>query len=301
MLEYNALPFFLSLSPSVERAEIATPEWEGLRIYKDGKIGIPSVTTILGYGKEKHAILANWRKKFDRLLVDEGGMGYREAQRYYSLASKRGTSLHEMVEKYHENRIWDPVVEVPDYSIEYLLQIQSILEKVGDKVLKEPELRKTLPHNWHHVKDFLDKKEGTILAQELFVFCKDLNIAGTLDLLYEDSLGRVVVADYKFTGYGKGSHNPLKRKANGWYSWENPSDAFHEKWLQLTAYADALNYLIKDKFVTHMELISVHPDGIDHFLVPIDRDARMMEIGTETLDYSSLYQEKLKVFFDDKQ
>lgn len=292
MLKFNLLP--LKYSPDdVERVEIDLPSLESMRFYTDGSISIPSVTTILGSGSSTGAIIANWKKKWVKIFRDRN-VPQRDIDAYFSMASTRGTFLHEMIEKYHESGgVLPDTLEIPDYDNEIFERFETVMGRVPTSKRRHKGLLRQHPRHWLHVFDYLDSLRGTVLAQERFLFSRDQQIAGTCDLIYRDErTNHVVVSDYKFTGYSHQTDHGY-----GSYCWEKPSDTFHDKWLQLTAYGLAFNEEYPDNPVTRMHLISTHPHGIETFIVPFDKEARDDELQLSTRDYSADFATLVTKFF----
>lgn len=292
MLKFNLLP--LKYSPEdVERVEIELSSLKDLRFYYDGSVAIPSVTTILGSGADKAAIIANWRKKWKKIFADRN-LDPRDAEAYFSMASIRGTFLHEKIEHYHKSGgEIDEDLTIPEYDNDLFERIEQIMKQVPASKRRHKGLLRQHPRHWLHVFDYLDTLRGEVLAQERFLFNVDYQIAGTCDLVYRDErTGNVVVADYKFTGY---SH--IEDHGYGNYGWEKPSDAFHDKWLQLAAYGMAFNDEYPEDPVTHMHLISTHPHGVETFIVPFSKEARDDELQLETRDYIEDFQTLVAKFF----
>lgn len=114
----------------------------------------PSVTTVLGKMSDKSG-LTEWRKR----------VGDEEANRVSGRAASRGTSIHNMCEKY---------------------------------VLGE-DVDMSMPHNmmiFKQIKSVLDQRVDMIRATECTLFSHHLKIAGTCDLI-ADYNGRLSIIDYK--------------------------------------------------------------------------------------------------------
>lgn len=151
-LDYNRKDFNLDL---LEFAQLNRIDGEVARLYETptGQ-KYPSVTTVLGKMSDKTA-LNEWRKR----------VGDKEANRVSARASSRGTSIHNMCEKY---------------------------------ILGE-EIDTSMPHNmmiFRQIKMILDDKVDNIRATECTLFSHHLQIAGTCDLI-ADYDGRLSIIDYK--------------------------------------------------------------------------------------------------------
>jgi len=151
-LDYNRKEFDLEL---LEFAHLNRIDGETARLYETptGE-RYPSVTTVLGKMSDKTA-LNEWRKR----------VGDVEANKVSARAASRGTSIHNMCEKY---------------------------------ILGE-EIDTSMPHNmmiFNQIKKILDNKVDTIRATECTLFSHHLQIAGTCDLI-ADYDGRLSIIDYK--------------------------------------------------------------------------------------------------------
>lgn len=151
-MDYNRKEFDLEL---LEFAHLNRIDGETARLYETptGE-RYPSVTTVLGKMSDKTA-LNEWRKR----------VGDVEANKVSARAASRGTSIHNMCEKY---------------------------------ILGE-EIDTSMPHNmmiFNQIKKILDNKVDTIRATECTLFSHHLQIAGTCDLI-ADYDGRLSIIDYK--------------------------------------------------------------------------------------------------------
>jgi hypothetical protein len=151
-LDYNRKEFDIEL---LEFAHLNRIDGETARLYETptGE-RYPSVTTVLGKMSDKTA-LNEWRKR----------VGDVEANKVSARAASRGTSIHNMCEKY---------------------------------ILGE-EIDTSMPHNmmiFNQIKKILDDKVDTIRATECTLFSHHLQIAGTCDLI-ADYDGRLSIIDYK--------------------------------------------------------------------------------------------------------
>jgi CRISPR/Cas system-associated exonuclease Cas4 (RecB family) len=151
-LDYNRKHFEFDL---LEFANLNRIDGETARLYETptGQ-RYPSVTTVLGKMSDKTA-LNEWRKR----------VGDEEANRISARAASRGTSIHNMCEKY----------------------------------ILDQEFDTSLPHNmviFRQIKGILDEKVDMIRATECTLFSHHLKIAGTCDLI-ADYDGRLSIIDYK--------------------------------------------------------------------------------------------------------
>ena len=77
---------------------------QGRRVYLDGKIKLPSVTTILSKTKIESDGIKAWRER----------VGEAESKRIMKEAADRGTIMHEMIERYiHSNNFDTPAHDAP--------------------------------------------------------------------------------------------------------------------------------------------------------------------------------------------
>ena len=122
----------------------------------DGK-SYPSITTILSILSEES--IRKWRAR----------VGEEEANRVSTRASRRGTAVHEALEKYVNNVTWQELLdtETPDV-------IQSISS----------------------VRDVLDKSLGKVYGQEIPLYSHHLRCAGRVDCVAEFN-GQPSIIDYK--------------------------------------------------------------------------------------------------------
>lgn len=280
--------------PEVNRCFVCSsqfPRFAGKRFYTNGENVLPSVTTVIGDGAAKAAIISQWKKKWTRLLL-ANGFNEEEAALYFNLASGRGTVLHEAVEHLHQFGTSPDFEAHPDIDLDYCHRLEELMAKIDITDRKHEELVYQDPfHWWVNVEPYLRGLEGDIIAQELQMFSTVTNVAGTCDLAYLLPNGRGVIADYKFTGYSK-----TKPSRYGNYSWETPNDMFLDKWLQLEAYGRTFNSLMGADIIKDMHLISTYPGGVESFLIPMDKQERDQMVGVETPDYFEVYQNKLDSF-----
>lgn len=115
----------------------------------------PSITTVLSILSRKS--IMEWRKR----------VGETEANRVSSFASKRGTLVHAIIEKYLKNEI--------DYKKEYMPNVVD---------------------NFLSVKNVLDTRIGKIYAQEQKLYSDYLRVAGTVDCVAEFD-NKLSIIDFK--------------------------------------------------------------------------------------------------------
>jgi ATP-dependent exoDNAse (exonuclease V) beta subunit len=122
----------------------------------DGNV-YPSITTVLGDQPEKKRALAEWRAR----------VGEEKANSISSQAARRGTALHNLMEKYI----------------------------LGDEI----DVKTTMPTalaRFRPVQKCLDENLQLVYASETPMFSDILRIAGTADLICEWN-GEVTVIDFK--------------------------------------------------------------------------------------------------------
>jgi ATP-dependent exoDNAse (exonuclease V) beta subunit len=122
----------------------------------DGNV-YPSITTVLGSQPEKKKSLAEWRAR----------VGEEEARKITTQSARRGTELHNLMEKYI----------------------------LGDEI----DVKKIIPTTlarFRPVQKCLDENLQLVYASETPMFSDILRIAGTADLICEWN-GEVTVIDFK--------------------------------------------------------------------------------------------------------
>lgn len=135
--------------------ECSTSETGRIYLHPSEDQVYPSITTVLKVLSEEG--IAKWRKR----------VGEEEANRISYRASTRGTAVHEIVEKYIDNR--------EDYSSGYMPNI------VND---------------FRNLKPILDQRIGKVYAQEVPLFSDHLGVAGRVDCIAEFD-GKLSVIDFK--------------------------------------------------------------------------------------------------------
>ena len=144
-----------------EHVEIELHEMEAVtteegRVYKTPEgIGLPSITTVLSI-LSRDSIEA-WKKK----------VGVEEANKISHRAATRGTAVHEIIEKYLDNK--------EDYRDGYT---PDIIE------------------SFIALKPVLDGKIGRIFAQEAPLYSNHLGVAGRVDCVAEFD-GKLSIIDFK--------------------------------------------------------------------------------------------------------
>lgn len=140
----------------VELNEMEAVTTEEGRVYKTPEgIGLPSITTVLSI-LSRDSIEA-WKKK----------VGVEEANKISHRAATRGTSVHEIIEKYLDNK--------EDYRDGYT---PDIIE------------------SFIALKPILDGKLGRIFAQEAPLYSNHLGVAGRVDCVAEFD-GKLSIIDFK--------------------------------------------------------------------------------------------------------
>lgn len=134
--------------------EAVTTE-EGRKYHTPEGIDLPSITTCLSILSRDG--IAAWRKR----------VGEEEANRISRVASTRGTKVHEIIEKYIDNK--------EDYKDGYT---PDIIQSLND------------------VRDILDNRIGTVFAQEAPLYSNHLGVAGRVDCVAEFD-GALSIIDFK--------------------------------------------------------------------------------------------------------
>ena len=157
--------FDLNLYPHVEYKAKMDGDVRYYQVYDELDIWYPSVTSIIGASTFfDHSYLAAWRK----------AVGDEEADRITKKAGRRGTALHNCLEKYVKGQDW---------------------KKSNPAVLFD-----MLP-----IKNILDKNVNNVRGIEITLFNDFLETAGTSDLI-ADWKGKPAIIDYKTKRF---SHRPV--------------------------------------------------------------------------------------------
>lgn len=128
---------------------------EGRKYRTPEGINLPSITTVLSILSRDS--IAAWRKR----------VGEAEANRISHRASTRGTKVHEIIEKYIDNK--------EDYKDGYTPDIVS---------------------SFLDVKSILDDRIGRVYAQEAPLYSNHLGVAGRVDCVAEFD-GKLSIIDFK--------------------------------------------------------------------------------------------------------
>ena len=128
---------------------------QGRRYRTPEGINLPSITTVLSILSRDS--IAAWRKR----------VGEAEANRISHRASSRGTKVHEIIEKYIDNK--------EDYKDGYTPDIVS---------------------SFLDVKSILDDRIGRVYAQEAPLYSNHLGVAGRVDCVAEFD-GKLSIIDFK--------------------------------------------------------------------------------------------------------
>jgi hypothetical protein len=134
--------------------EAVTTE-EGRKYHTPEGVDLPSITTCLSILSRDG--IAAWRRR----------VGDEEANRISRVASTRGTKVHEIIEKYIDNK--------EDYKDGYT---PDIIQSLND------------------VRDILDNRIGTVFAQEAPLYSNHLGVAGRVDCVAEFD-GALSIIDFK--------------------------------------------------------------------------------------------------------
>lgn len=141
---------------NTELTEMTAVTTDKGRKYKTPEgVNLPSITTVLSILSRDS--IAAWRKR----------VGEAEANRISHRASTRGTSVHEIIEKYIDNK--------EDYKDGYTPDIIS---------------------SFLDVKSILDDRIGRVYAQEAPLYSNHLGVAGRVDCVAEFD-GKLSIIDFK--------------------------------------------------------------------------------------------------------
>lgn len=153
---------FEHVNTELKYEELTAKTEKSGRVYTTpGGSKYPSVTTVLGYRDRWK--WAEWRKK----------IGEEEANRISRHACTRGTSVHNIAERYINNE--------PDF-----------IRTPNDK----------MPHvqfAWKTLKKVIDENVGKVHMQECTLYSDDLKIAGRVDCIAEFD-GEPAIIDFKTSG-----------------------------------------------------------------------------------------------------
>ena len=137
--------------------DIPTKNIDGKRYYVvDEFKKYPSITTILSTLPDKVEGLGNWRKR----------VGNKEANKISTQAARKGTAVHDMIEKYLDNSLNE--AKMNPIAVESFLKIQPLLDKYID----------------------------TIYMQEVALWSQHLKTAGRVDCIGKFD-GKLSVIDFK--------------------------------------------------------------------------------------------------------
>ena len=139
-----------------ELKDMVSEDTDSGRVYHTPEgVDLPSITTVLSI--LSRAGIAAWRKR----------VGEEEANRISTQASRRGTAVHEIIEKYIDNK--------EDYRDGYTPDvIQSFID----------------------IKSILDDRIGRVFAQEAPLYSNHLGVAGRVDCVAEFD-GKLSIIDFK--------------------------------------------------------------------------------------------------------
>lgn len=135
---------------------------ENQRLYTDGEVSYPSITTVLSATADKSS-LYEWKRR----------VGEEQANKISQAATRRGTAMHTLCEKYLLNEIAEDK-ENPDAMLLF-----------------------------QNIKPLLDKIT-TVKALETGLFSHKLRVAGTVDCI-ADYDGKLTVIDFKTSAKEKKS------------------------------------------------------------------------------------------------
>jgi ATP-dependent exoDNAse (exonuclease V) beta subunit len=161
-----------------------------------------------------------------------------------TLAASSGTSLHAKIEKFMNN----PVLP-PNYTHKELYEFYQL----------NNELYQDEPVEWQHFITFIkDYPELKPYRTEWMIFNEELKIAGSIDMVYENPDGTLMIYDWKRckditkrSDWNKRSINPLIAHIHDTNFWHYS--------LQLNTYKTILEEKY-GKTVTKLCLVRLHPD-----------------------------------------
>ena len=161
-----------------------------------------------------------------------------------TLAASSGTSLHAKIEKFMNN----PVLP-PNYTHKELYEFYQL----------NNELYQDEPVEWQHFITFIkDYPELKPYRTEWMIFNEELKIAGSIDMVYENPDGSLMIYDWKRckditkrSDWNKRSINPLIAHIHDTNFWHYS--------LQLNTYKTILEEKY-GKTVTKLCLVRLHPD-----------------------------------------
>ena len=137
--------------------DIPTENNNGKRYYVvDDDIKYPSITTIMSTLPDKIAGLSKWRKR----------VGEKEANKVSTQAARKGTVVHDMIEKYLDNN------------------------------LNERRLNPIAVELFRKIQPWLDKYIDNIYMQEASLWSKHLGVAGRVDCVGQFD-GKPAIIDFK--------------------------------------------------------------------------------------------------------
>lgn len=171
------------------------------RVYTDGDVLLPSVTTVIDQQPEPEGI-KYWKKKYD------GTNGKKHWRDILMYKSNRGTMIHyKLLNEFSDEDIFGTNEENSTEELK--------LEGDWDRYQSDLAYAEDA---WGEIKTKRGINEDSVLDVECFVTNISVGYAGQFDLLYVDDDSNVVLSDLKT---GKGIYDKYK--------------------LQLTAYSKALN------------------------------------------------------------
>lgn len=128
-----------------------------VRMYECGDVAYPSITSIISFVSRKK--FADWRAK----------VGNEVANKKTRHATKRGTDLHLVFEKYLQN---ENIKDLDEYK------------------------RPLIQYMFNFAKPFIDDRLNNIYQQETNMYSSKLCLAGTVDLICEVD-GELAIVDFK--------------------------------------------------------------------------------------------------------
>ena len=137
--------------------DIPTENIDGRRYYVvDEFKKYPSITTVIGRMPDKIKGLSEWRKK----------IGNKEANKITTQAARKGTAVHDIIEKYLDNS------------------------------LNEAKMNPIAVESFRKIQPLLDKYIDNIYLQEVALWSQHLKVAGRVDCIGKFD-GKLSVIDFK--------------------------------------------------------------------------------------------------------
>jgi ATP-dependent exoDNAse (exonuclease V) beta subunit len=183
-------------------------------------------------------------------------------------AATSGTSLHERIERFMNDKRFNF-----DYTHKELYEIYNCDNKTIDEQTE-----------WNYFLHFVrDHPELKPYRTEWMIFDEELKLAGSIDMVYENSDGTLSIYDWKrskeitkFNNWNKFATNPLICHLHDTNFWHYA--------LQLNTYKAILERKY-NKIVTKLCLVRIHPDAEE-------QTYELIEVPILTTEIADLFQER---------